>query len=455
MSPTDTAPAPGVAPFRARAAWCLFDFANSAFPTIALTAFGGRYFQKVIVGDAGVDVGPFHLSGTSAWGLTVSFAMLLVVLTAPVVGAYADRTSSKRALLTGYTLLCVAATAGLALVGPGQVFAAFALFVVANFAFEGAYVFYNAFLPELTTSDRLGRLSGYGWGLGYVGGLLALMLVLPLLPKEFDPAHVGRAPLIFLVVAGWYLVFSVPAMLFLKDAPRVGAAPAAPATRGGVVGSAFTGLLTTLRHARLFPFVVLFLIASFLYTDGITTVIDFTGVYTGEVLAFTPKDTIVLFLVLNVIAAPGALVFGILVDRFGARRSIAVTLVLWMLVVVGSMLAQTKAQFWPVAGLAAVVMGATQSATRAFMARIAPRARMTEFMGLLTLSGKASAVFGPTIYGLVADAAARPGHPGFGHRVAIGVIGSFFVVALVVLLRVDEARAVAQARAADAEPEVI
>lgn len=448
MSTADAASTAAVAPFRARAAWCLFDFANSAFPTIALTAFGGRYFQKVIVGDAGVDVAGVHLSGTSAWGFTVSFAMLLVVLTAPVVGAYADRTSNKRALLAGYTLLCVVATAGLSLVGPGQVLAAFALYVVANFAFEGAYVFYNAFLPELTTSDRIGRLSGYGWALGYVGGLLALVLVLPLLPKEFDAAHVGRAPLIYLVVAGWYLVFSLPALLFLRDAPR--AAPVR-AQSGGVVRSAFTGLLTTLRHVRLFPYVVLFLIAAFLYTDGITTVIDFTSVYTGEVLAFTPKDTIFLFLVLNVVAAPGALLFGIVVDRFGARRSIAVTLVLWMLVVVGSMLAQNKTQFWPVAGLAAVVMGATQSATRTFMARIAPRARMTEFMGLLTLSGKASAVFGPTLYGLVADAAAQPGNPGFGHRVAIGVIGSFFVIALFVLLRVDEDRAVAQARAADAE----
>lgn len=447
MSPAPAAQPDGVAPFRARAAWCLYDFANSAFPTIALTAFGGRYFQKVIIGDAGVDVGRVHLTGTSAWGLTVSVAMLLVVLTAPIVGAYADRTSSKRALLAGYTVLCVVATAGLALVGPGQALFAFVLYVLANFAFEGAYVFYNAFLPELTTTDRVGRLSGYGWALGYIGGLLALVLVLPLLPKELDPAHVGHAPLIFLVVAGWYLVFSLPALLFLRDAPRVGAAPTAA---GGVVGSAFTGLLATLRHVRLFPYVVLFLIAAFLYTDGITTVIDFTSVYTGEVLAFTPKDTIVLFLVLNVVAAPGALVFGLVVDRFGARRSIAVTLVLWSFVVVGSILAQSKAQFWPVAGLAALVMGATQSATRAFMARIAPRARMTEFMGLLTLSGKASAVFGPTLYGFVADAAAQPGNPGVGHRVAIGVIGSFFLLALFVLLRVDEARAVAQAEAADA-----
>lgn len=409
---------------RERVAWCMFDFANSAFPTIAMTAFGGPYFIGVLA-DGGVDLGPLHLGPATAWGAAIASSMALVTLTSPVMGAIADRSGKKRALLTAYVVLCVAATVGLAFVPPGAGLAAFALYVVASFAFEGAYVFYNAFLPEITTPDRIGRLSGYGWGLGYVGGLLALILARPLVPPEYDAAHAGRGSLVYLVVAAWYAVFAAPAILFLRDRNRHERPPEA-----GYLSDAFRTLRDTFRHVRRYRVVVVFLVAFFLFNDAIVTVIEFTGVYTKEVLGFGPADNTMLFLVLNVIAAPGALVFGFVVDRFGGRNAILWSLVVWVAVIVTAYLTTTKGQFWIVAVLAALVIGATQASSRALMAKLAPRHRVGEFMGFLALSGKASAVFGPLLYGVVAEA--------YDHRVAILTIGQMFVVAFFVMLAVNE-----------------
>jgi UMF1 family MFS transporter len=423
----------------------MFDFANSAFPTVALTAFGGPYFAGVLAAD-GVKLGPVELGPAGAWGVALSLSMLMVTVSSPVMGAVADRSGKKRYLLAGYVMLCVVATAGLAMVPPGAALPAFLLYIVANFAFEGAYVFYNAFLPELAPPDRVGRLSGYGWALGYMGGMLALALALPLLPERYSVEEASQASLVFWIVAVWYLVFSLPALFWLRDRT-----PRKQRRSGGYLRAAVAELAHTVRTVRSYGAVGIFLIAFFLYNDGITTVIEFTGIYTEKVLSFTPFETTMLFLLLNLVAAPGALLFGSLLDRVGGKKAIGASLILWIGVVVGAVLAQTKAAFWPVAGLAAVVIGATQASSRALMARLAPRRRVGEFMGFLALSGKASAVFGPTMYGLLADAFTRPQAPGFGHRVAVGAIGVLFVVAFFVLLFVDERGGVRRARDEDAQ----
>jgi UMF1 family MFS transporter len=412
-----------------RFAWCLFDFASSAFPTIALTAFGAPYFASVLVGPRGVDLGPLHLDGTGAWALTISLSMLAVTLSSPVVGAIADR-GKKRALLAAYVAVCVVATALLGFLPPGSGLLAMAIYAVANVAFEGAYVFYNAYLPELVPQDRVGRLSGAGWALGYVGGLGALAVSFPMLPERYDDAGAGPASKIFFLVAAWYAVFALPALLVLRDrAPR----------RGEVdVRAAFRQVATTLRGLRHERAIALFLVAYLLYTDALDTTIHFTGIYTREVLAFAPSDNAILFMVLNVIAGPGALAFGWVVDRLGARRGIQITLAIWCGVIVLAILAEDRASFWPAAVLAAIVIGATQAGSRALMARLAPRERMAELMGFLSLSGRASAVVGPLVYGAVAAAFASPLDPARGHRFAIAVIGALFPIAILVLSRVED-----------------
>jgi UMF1 family MFS transporter len=413
---------------RERIAWCVFDFANSAFPTIALTAFGAPYFVSVLIGPRGVDLGPLHLDGTGAWALTIALSMLAVTITSPVLGAIADR-GRKRALLAAYVALCIAATVGLGLLAPGSGLFAVALYAIANFAFEGAYVFYNAFLPDLAPPDRLGRLSGAGWALGYVGGLLSLILVRPLLPSDYSAAEAAAGSRVYFVVAAWYALFSLPTLLVLRDR-----APRAPLD----LGRAFSDVGRTLRGLRAQRAIVLFLIAYLLYTDALDTTIHFTGIYTREVLGFGPDDNVTLFIVLNVIAGPGALLFGALVDRIGPRRGIQATLVVWCAVIVLALAARDRATFWPAAICAALVIGATQAGSRAMMARLAPRDRVAEHMGFLSLSGKASAVFGPLIYGATAAAFHDPAAPGRGHRIAIACVGALFPIAMLVLSRVDD-----------------
>jgi UMF1 family MFS transporter len=432
-----------------RIAWCTFDFANSAFPTVALTAFGAPYFTSVLAAD-GIDLGFATLGPAAAWGAAISTSMAVVTVSAPITGAIADRSNKKRALLALYVAICVAATIGLGFVPRGAGLAAFALYVVANFAFEGAYVFYNAFLPELVPKDRIGRLSGQGWAFGYVGGLLALFLCRPLVPDDYASADAGAASTIFFVIAAWYAAFSLPVLLVLRDRARLRQDDERSAEPRRYVTTAFRELARTLRSIRAYRVIALFLVAYFLYNDAITTVIEFVGIFTKEVLAFTPKDNIALFLVLNVIAAPGALLFGHLLDRIGGKRAISISLVLWVVVVIAAATTTSREAFFGVAALAAVVIGATQASSRALLARIAPRRRVGEFMGFLALSGKASAILGPTVYGLVAEGFAEPGDGGYGHRVAISVIGAFFLVALLVLSRVDEVEGMRRAHEEDA-----
>ncbi len=422
-----------IATGRERFAWCLFDFASSPWPTIALTAFGAPYFAKVLAPD-GVDLLGIHVPPNTAWGLTASIGMGLVTLTSPAMGALADRAANKKRLLAIYVALCVVATIALAFTpARSGALIAFLLYVIAGFAFEGAYVFYNAFLPDLAPPDKIGRLSGAGWALGYVGGLAALIVCKPILPTEYTPSEASKGTIVYLVVAVWYVVFAAPAMIVLRERRT-------PTSTTGIFRESLRELAKTLRSVRADRAMFAFLVAYLFFTDALNTVIQFTGIYTSEVLHFSPEDNVVLFLVLNVIAAPGAYFFGRLEDRIGGIKALRITLVLWSVVVVLAMTATTKAGFWPVAGLAAVVIGATQSASRAVMARMAPREKIAEHMGLLSLSGKASSVFGPTIYGLVADLARRDGDPGFGHRVAIGAIGSLFIVAFFVLHGVDDRR---------------
>jgi len=422
---------------RERTAWVLFDFANSPFVTILITVLGGPWFTQVLVGPAGLDLGFVTLAPKTAWGVALGTSMLLVTVTSPFLGRLADRRGWKRRFLASYVLLTVVATVGLAALPAGSGIAAFLLYVIANFAFEGAYVFYNAFLPELAPPSRVGRLSGIAWGVGYAGGLAALVAVGPWTPASLDDvgaAGGGNVPAIYLSVAAWYLLFSGPALLFLRDRPP---APTRSDDGDGQGGpTAWSELLAILRGLRSQPAIAFFLAAFFLYNDALTTVIHFTAIYTDEVLGFTPKDTRWLFIVMNVVALPGAIGFGYLQDRIGGLWTLRINLVIWIAVVVLAVLAQTKGDFWPAAFLAATVIGATQSASRALMARLAPAERVGEYMGLLALSGKGSSALGPVLYGVLASAFATAADPAAGNRVAVSVLGGFFVVALGLLGRV-------------------
>ena len=407
-----------------RFAWCFYDFANSAFPTVIVTAVYVLYFKGVVVGDS--EPG----ESDRLWGLSNSIAAGVVFLVAPVLGAVADLSGRKRHFLIGFASLCVAATALLSLTGPGTVALAVGAFIAASVGFEGSCVFYNAFLPQLVGPDRMERLSGAGWALGYIGGLGCLLVVLPIAATD---GPVGVVPLI---VAAWFAVFSIPALVSLEDRGRTERVAGDP----GYLIMGVRRLAGTFRQIRRHANLVRFLAAYFFYNNAVLTIIVFAVAFSKDSLQFAMTESIVLIIMMNVVAAPGAYVFGRIAGRVGARRTILTTLVMWLAVVLGAevaawmssagMVGAAKISFWGVSVLASLCIGAIQANSRAFVGQMAPQGRSSEFYGFMAFAGKGAAVLGPIVFGFASEL--------FDQRVAVGTIGAFFLAGLILMLRVKE-----------------
>ena len=408
------------------AAWCLYDWANSAFNTLVVTFVYSTYFSEAFASDPG--------HGTALWSRGVTISYLLIAVLAPLAGTLADR-GDRRRYLIGCTLTCVVMTAALAFVSPSQpnaVVVALAIFVVANIAFELGLVFYNAFLPSLASEDRLGRVSGYGWGLGYAGGLVCLALALPFAmsdPPPFGLSSVDgfnvRATNV--VVAAWFLVFSVPMFLLVRD-ENVG-------STGLDLRGAFSQLRRTVAHVRRYREVVRFLIARLIYNDGLVTVFAFGGIYAAGTFGFTITEVIIFGIVLNVVAGLGAWIFGFVDDRIGGKTTIAISLVFLVVATVVGAVAPNRAWFWVAGCGIGFFLGPNQSASRSLMARFVPKQHESEFFGFFAFSGKATAFLGPLLLGLLADA--------YNQRVGVASVVLFFIVGGVLLWRVDERRGIA------------
>jgi UMF1 family MFS transporter len=420
---------------KAVAAWCLFDFANSSYTTLIVTVAYSVYFRDVVVGAA-------DNRGDRLWGIANFIAMAVVALTSPVLGAISDFSGKKKFFLIATTLQTVAATALLALVGPGGVLSGILFYVIATIGFEAGYVFYNAFLPDVAAPEAIGRVSGWAWGVGYAGGLLSLALCYPLISRPLrgesgalDPVAISHTKLSFLLVAVFYLVFALPAFLWLKEAAPQG-------TLRGIreyttVG--FARVRQTLAHLRDYKDAGIFILASLFFTDGITTVISFSAIYATTTFHFERSDLVLLFLVLNVVAFPGAVVAGYLADRIGPKRTIVASLWLWVVTILVGYSAQNKATFLVMACLAAIGMGSTQAVGRSFMAQITPPSRESEFFGFYVLSGKFASMFGPLIFGIVSETTGS-------QRLAVLSLLPFFVVGLWLMRRVDAVRGMTRAR---------
>jgi len=408
---------------RATAAWCLFDFANSSYTTLIVTVAFAVYFRQEIV----------HETGNRAdqlWGFANFLAMLLVAITSPVAGAMADYSGRRRLGLILTSLVTIASTALLFWTGRGDVVRAMALYVAGLAGFELGYVFYNAFLPDVSTPSTVGRVSGWGWAIGYAGGLLCLAVCYPLIGQPLDqPAGVLAYRRSFLVVAAFFLVFAMPSFLWLKESAAGGASGFAGCARIG-----FRRVGDTLRHLRRYREAAKYIGASLFFTDGITTVTSFAGIYATTTIGFTNREMVALFLVLNVVAFPGSLIAGHLADRIGGKGTIVATLVLWLGVVALGAAAASRPVFWLMAIGAALGMGSTQAVGRSFMSQITPPSRESEFFGFYALSGKVASMFGPLIFGSVSRWTGS-------QRAAVLSLAPLFLAAMALMLWIDDARA--------------
>ena len=403
--------------------WAMYDFANSGYTTVVMTAVFNAYFVAVVADGADW--------GTLAWTLALGLSNALVMLTMPIIGAYADARAAKMRLLMLSTAGCVLATAVLAEVGRGDLWLAVAAIVVSNLFYSYGESLTAAFLPELAHREAMGRVSGWGWSFGYFGGMLTLGLSLGYVAwaqgQGLPATHF--VPVTMLITAAIYGLASLVTFWLLKER----AAPQSLALGGAALG-AWQRLLQTWIEARRFEDFMWLLACALFYQAGISVVIALAAVYAEQVLGFKQIDTMMLVFLVNIASAVGAFSFGYWQDRIGHRRALAFTLWGWILMTLLAVAATTAALFWVAAVVAGLCMGSSQSAGRALAAVFAPANRVAEFFGLWTFAVRLAAIVGPVTYGLVSWATAG------NHRVAIASTGFFFIAGLVILRRVDVAR---------------
>ena len=411
--------------------WTLFDFANTSYSIVVVTFLYAVYFKQTVVG--GRAVGDFY------WSIGTSISMLITALISPVLGAIADYSAGKKRFLLFFTLACILSTSLLYFVKGGDVFLGLLLFIIANVGFEAGLVFYDSFLPEITAPKNFGRVSGYGFAMGYLGSLTTLALVYPFIKSNMVKETFPLSALVF-------FIFAIPLFIFIKD------------NRKNVVRDqsfvkiGITRVFGTIAHLKNYKNLSLFLLAFFFYIEGVNTVIYFSGNYASTTLHFTLEELIIFFLIVQTTAILGSLAFGFFADSFGQKKALVISLVIWVFTILFAFITSDKygfvvqqlskylsldaektsrMSFYVVGLLAGSVMGATQSTSRSLMSRLTPFDRKTEFFGFYSLFGKSSAILGPLVFGYVSYITGE-------QKFAILTISIFFVIGLVVLSLVED-----------------
>ncbi|MCE2644337.1 MAG: MFS transporter [Burkholderiaceae bacterium] len=421
---------PGV-PRKEVFAWAMYDFANSGYTTVVLTAVFNAYFVAVVAQGA-----PW---ATLAWTLVLSASYLIGMLLMPALGAYADVHARKKAVLGWVTVGCVVSTALLALVGPGDLLLAAVLLIISNFCFAAGVTLNSAFLPELARAEALGKVSGWGWSIGYLGGLLALALCLAYVlhaQGRGEPAT-HYVPVTLLITAALFALASLVTFAGLKERAQ----PLPGARVSGLLRESTQRLWQTLRQIDRYRDFGWLMLCGLLYQAGLSVVVALAAIYAQQVMRFDTAQTMLLVLVVNVTAALGAFAFGYVQDAVGHRRALALTIWGWVAMVALAAGTTGTTGFWIAANIAGLCMGSSQSAGRAMVGLFAPRARLAEFYSLWNAAVWLSAILGPVTYGLVTWVTDND------HRLAMMITGLYFVAGLLVLARVDVARGRAAAEA--------
>ena len=431
-----TKAANGPADRRELFSWAMFDFANSGYTTVVMTAIFNAYFVGVIASSA-------QGSATFLWTIAVGLSNGIVLLSAPVVGAIADHLAIKKRMLLATTLGCVVFTGSLSFTGPGDILPAMTLVIVANLMFASGENLIAAFLPEICRPDSMGKVSGYGWGLGYLGGLLTLGSCLAYIAWAQQQGMTAEqfVPDTMLIVAAIFGLAAIPTFLWLRERAEPNPQPVG----GSIIREALGRLKETLKEASHFRDLFQFLISMSVYQCGISTVIVLAAIYAQEVVGLNQQEIIVLIMVVNVTAAAGAFFFGFIQDRLGSVRTLSITLLIWILAVLIIYLSHQPIAIWIAGNLIGLAMGASLSAGRALTGVFTPVTRTAEFFGLWGGAGKLAAIVGPLSYGFINYMTEGD------HRLSILSTLSFFIVGLALLLSVNEQRGRAAARSAEPE----
>lgn len=390
--------------------WTLFDFANTSFSIVVVTFLYAVYFKKTVV--SGEPVGDLY------WSIATSIAMIITAIISPILGAIADYSAGKKRFLLFFTVLCILSTSFLYFVRTGDVFEGILIFVLANIGFEAGLVFYDAYLPEITTPKNYGRVSGYGYGMGYLGSLATLAIIYPFIQNEMIKET-------FPIAALFFLLFALPLFIFIKDTRKT-------VVRNESYFSIGIGRVwATLTHLKKYKNLATFLLAYFFYIEGVNTIIFFSGNYASTTLGFSDTELLIFFLTVQTTAIVGSILLGIVSDSIGQKKTIMITLFMWMITVVMAFFVQDKNGFYVVGLIAGAAMGSSQSTSRSLMSSLTPPDKKTEFFGFYSFFGKSSAVIGPLVFGLVSYLSGN-------QRYAIISIAFFFIVGFLILTKVKD-----------------
>ncbi|HOR03448.1 MAG TPA: MFS transporter [Candidatus Syntrophosphaera sp.] len=389
--------------------WMFYDFANSAFTTVMVTVVFSVFFVNSIA--AGRPEG-----GEWYWSLAVSISMTLAAIAAPILGAMADYSHSKKKFLFVFTYLTIASTALLFFAGKGDYILGMILFIIANFSFNSALVFYDAFLPEVSTPETIGKISGLGWGLGYLGGLVSLLVALLLVNK-------GAYRWIWPMNAAHIFLFSLLTFILLKE-KKV----ATPKTN--YLKVAVNRIVFSLKHIRKMPDLLSYLFSYFLYNVGIYTVIAFAAIYGGNQFKMSQQSLIIFFIIAQVTSVIGAVAFGWLSDKYNVRLSLSVSILVWIGVVAWAFFCTSAKEYYALGLVAGLAIGSSQANSRTMLSILTPLDRQAEFFGFYTLVGRISAIVGPFVYGNLTRVTGN-------QRYAIVSLGAFFILGWFILQKVN------------------
>jgi UMF1 family MFS transporter len=385
--------------------WCLFDFANSSYSAVVAAVIFPVYYATQIVGNqTGL--------GDLWWGRAVSLSMAVIAVTSPFMGGIADFGGIRKRLLLAYTVLCICMVASLSFLQKGMVLQGFLLITLANIGMEGGLVFYNSFLPEIAEKEYGGRVSAWGYAVGYAGSILSLIIALPLVKN----GYFGET---WLTVAIFFALFALPAFFYLpRDKPGFKLVHAA--SQGfRYTGKTFKEIWAEKESRR-------FLIAYLIYEDGVNTVIVFSSIFAATTLGFKPQELIGLYLVVQITALIGAFFMAKPIDSLGPKKVVILSLLMWTSVSIIAFFISSKGHFWLLSCIAGLGLGTIQAATRAFFAQFIPRGHESEYFGVYSMVGKSSAVAGPLIFGYVSST--------FGsQRPAILSVALFFLIGLIII----------------------
>jgi UMF1 family MFS transporter len=419
--------------------WAMYDFANSAFATTILAVIFNKYFATVVAGGVrGVTLLGFQLHGASFFAFTVSISMAVSAIFSPFLGAVADASGSKKRFLMAFCYAGVLFSGLLYFIHEGDYWMGAIFFIIANIGFAEGNVFYNAFLPEISTQQNIGRISGLGWALGYIGGgaLLAINLIMLKYPEWLGfPSGYFSVHDCFLSVAFWWLIFSLPTFFLLKERAK----RSNLTFERGYFKEGYQRLQHTFRQIKNFRELSKFLVAFLIYNDGIETVIVMASIFGADVLGMETGEIILFFLMIQGIAFFGSLIFGFLADAIGNKRTVMISLGVWSLIVLWAfrlgILWDPKTEFWILGVFAALVMGGSQAASRSLQGIFTPDANSAEFFAFFGVSGKFASIFGPLTYGILIALTGS---------VQSGILSVllFFIVGMAILWTVNEKKGI-------------